>query len=393
MAWYDFITGGDGGDGGDGLLAKYGGAIVGGLLGASGGGDTQTSSSANKTPWAPAQPYLLDNLKTNASLQNSYQQNPFNAQQQTSYNNTFGDLNNFRNSTAPGLMQFANSAMSGSYQRPQHSAPGMAGYSPGQQYQQQAAVQPMQTQQPQQGPFSVGNGNFSSGDDQSIEGMYRKYLGRAPEAEGLKYWQGQFGDSIDPNEVKTFLTAAQPEINQTGGSTRNTTYTAPDWNAANPFKNGSMPVTTMVSATAPAISGGLLGNGVISSGGGQNGGIGMNGTPSDGTTSGNIYGIGSSFDSDKAQSVFAKASLLGLPVAAISSLIAGFTSGQMTQDQIDAQVASLDKALAEKDARNHPDTSYGLNTSFGGGGGYGGPGTGNGNGGGSNDRGTGNQRD
>jgi hypothetical protein len=82
----------------------------------------------SKEPWAPAQQYLKDNLAKNAELQKFYEQNPFNAQQKTGYQNTFNDLDNFRNNTAPGLMGFANNAMTGTYQRPQFSRPGMAGY-------------------------------------------------------------------------------------------------------------------------------------------------------------------------------------------------------------------------------------------------------------------------
>ena len=86
------------------------------------------AGTTNKEPWAPAQQYLVDNLKKNADLQKFYEQNPFNAQQKAGYQNVFNDLDNFRNNTAPGLMGFANNAMTGSYQRPQLSRPGSAGY-------------------------------------------------------------------------------------------------------------------------------------------------------------------------------------------------------------------------------------------------------------------------
>lgn len=105
-----------------------GGAAV-GLIGnklmsnSNGGAGTQT-----KEPWGPAKPFLEANLQKNADLQKFYEQNPFNAQQKTGYQNLFGDLDNFRQNTAPGLMGFANNAMTGSYQRPQFSRPGTAGY-------------------------------------------------------------------------------------------------------------------------------------------------------------------------------------------------------------------------------------------------------------------------
>jgi hypothetical protein len=38
----------------------------------------------------------------------------------------------------------------------------------------------------------------------SIEDLYKQYAGRGSDPEGLKYWQQQFGDTIDPNEVNVF---------------------------------------------------------------------------------------------------------------------------------------------------------------------------------------------
>lgn len=101
-----------------------------GLL--SSGGDKNGgagASSAQRTPWAPAAPYLEANLKTNSDLQNFYQQNPFNAQQKTGLQNTLTDADHFRSSVAPGLMSFANGAMGSNYQRQAGGAPGSgAGY-------------------------------------------------------------------------------------------------------------------------------------------------------------------------------------------------------------------------------------------------------------------------
>jgi hypothetical protein len=41
----------------------------------------------------------------------------------------------------------------------------------------------------------------------SIEELYRKYAGRGSDPSGLQYWQQQFGDTIDPNEINIFKTA------------------------------------------------------------------------------------------------------------------------------------------------------------------------------------------
>lgn len=137
---------------------SLGATLLGGLFG---GDDSQTE--AKREPWAPAQPYILDQLKSGKKLQDYYQQNPFNPQQQTSYQNLYGDLDNFRQNVAPGLMDFANNAMTSSYQRRPVGSPGDgAGYTREQQPQPR---QPMQPQQPQgllqdrqPGPFRVNPG-------------------------------------------------------------------------------------------------------------------------------------------------------------------------------------------------------------------------------------------
>ena len=95
------------------ILGPIAGSVVGGLM----SGDSQQSQTASKEPWKDAAPWLRENLRTGQGLQNYYQQNPFNPQQQTAYQNTFGDLDAFRNQMAPGLMGFANKLMGGSYQR------------------------------------------------------------------------------------------------------------------------------------------------------------------------------------------------------------------------------------------------------------------------------------
>jgi hypothetical protein len=46
----------------------------------------------------------------------------------------------------------------------------------------------------------------------TVTDLYRTVLGRDPESAGLAYWTAQFGASIDPAEVATFVQAAQPEL-------------------------------------------------------------------------------------------------------------------------------------------------------------------------------------
>ena len=95
------------------VAASVAGAAVGGLM-SDGGGEQQT---ATKEPWSAAAPWLRQQLEQGQNLQAYYQQNPWNALQQNAYQNTFSDIDQFRNSMAPGLMDFANRLMGTNYSR------------------------------------------------------------------------------------------------------------------------------------------------------------------------------------------------------------------------------------------------------------------------------------
>lgn len=140
------------------ILGPIAGSVVGGLM--SDGGEQQTAS---KEPWKDAAPWLRENIAQGQNLQAYYQQNPFNQPQQTAYQNTFTDLDAFRNSMAPGLMGFANKLMGTNYSR------GQAGQQMPMQQAQMVQTKPMQQMQgggvdqssgllSQQGPFSVPQG-------------------------------------------------------------------------------------------------------------------------------------------------------------------------------------------------------------------------------------------
>lgn len=89
-----------------------------GLLGNSMNKDTNGGAGTKSTvPWEAAQPWLRNNIATGQKLQDYYQQNPFNQQQQNGINNTFADADQFRQSIAPGLMDFANQGMGSQYHR------------------------------------------------------------------------------------------------------------------------------------------------------------------------------------------------------------------------------------------------------------------------------------
>ena len=130
-------------------------SLIGGGLGLLSGGSKNGgagASSSERTPWAPAAPYLQDNLKTNSDLQNFYQQNPFNSQQKTGLQNTLTDADHFRSSVAPGLMGFANGAMGSNYQRQTGGAPGSgAGYGGDR----RTMTRPAAITPTNQGPFST----------------------------------------------------------------------------------------------------------------------------------------------------------------------------------------------------------------------------------------------
>ena len=91
-----------------GEFVKDNASLVGAGLGALASGDTQTKSSSSKDPWAPAQPYLLDNLKTNANMQEYYRANPFSTEQKTAYQGLLNTLAN-NNANVPGLLANASS--------------------------------------------------------------------------------------------------------------------------------------------------------------------------------------------------------------------------------------------------------------------------------------------
>ena len=97
--------------------------------------NSQASDSADKANTAnnalrdPALPYAKQNLQINNELQKFYQNNPFNDQQKTGYQNQNNLIDQFNGQVAPGLLGMANGMMGQSYQRQRGGAPGSgAGY-------------------------------------------------------------------------------------------------------------------------------------------------------------------------------------------------------------------------------------------------------------------------
>ncbi|ABX34597.1 hypothetical protein Daci_1957 [Delftia acidovorans SPH-1] len=95
-------------------IGKIAGGLVGGLFSDSGGGQSQTQT---REPWGPAQQGLKDVLNDATKLRTYYQQNPLNQLQQTSYQNLYGDIDNYRQNMAPSMMALSNRLMNSNYQR------------------------------------------------------------------------------------------------------------------------------------------------------------------------------------------------------------------------------------------------------------------------------------
>lgn len=91
-----------------GLLgtAKAYAPLIGAAVGALGSKDSSTSTSADKSPWAPAQPWMQANLGFAQQLQQGYQRNPFSQFQKSAYNNSVGLGNAFRNNVNSMIPQF-----------------------------------------------------------------------------------------------------------------------------------------------------------------------------------------------------------------------------------------------------------------------------------------------
>jgi hypothetical protein len=103
------------------------------------------------------------------------------------------------------------------------------------------------------GIASLGMANPVAPAPVSVNSLYDTVLGRAPDQGGLSYWNQQFGDTVDENELATFKAAAAPELSMTG-------YTAPaaptapyqdivsQWAAANPNATPSQLTAAIQSA-------------------------------------------------------------------------------------------------------------------------------------------------
>jgi|GEM_PF-1017225 len=97
------------------IAGAVAGSVVSGALNKGGGGGS--SQTTTNEPWSAVQPWMKENIEKGQKLQGYYEQNPFNSLQQNSYQNLYGDLDNYRQNMAPSMMALSNRLMNSNYQR------------------------------------------------------------------------------------------------------------------------------------------------------------------------------------------------------------------------------------------------------------------------------------
>lgn len=215
------------------IAGQIAGAAIGGLLGGDGGGSQQTAS---KEPWAPAQQWLKDLISQGQGLQGYYQSNPFNQLQQSAYSNIANDGEGYRQTILPSLLGFANTLTSGqnSYDRRNPFAKPMGFTFP-------TNITPQTTQQ--------------NSDTNYLNGLYQAKLNRAPDAEGLAYWQNALANGADRSAVAQDFNNARPR--ELGVNTNPAAPVgglladAAAFNALNPYQNGKLPKTPAPQQSLP----------------------------------------------------------------------------------------------------------------------------------------------
>lgn len=85
-------------------------------------GQTTQTSSQTREPWAPAAPYLLNQLAQGAKLQEQYAAQPFTDLQRGAINQRIGLLSGLNQQVLPGLLSSLSGVTAG-YQRPGGPAP------------------------------------------------------------------------------------------------------------------------------------------------------------------------------------------------------------------------------------------------------------------------------
>lgn len=176
------------------FLAPIAGAVVGGLM-----SDDQ-QASASREPWAPAQPWLKEQIATGQKLQNYYQENPFSPLQQQAYRNLFSNIDNFSTNVQPSLLNLVGKYLPGG------SPLSQSGAGQSQNAAQAGSAQPPQnlsdTQRMVADAYAgVGRTGFGGANNQIDQG-------------GFDYWVKQLdsGAVTPENFGKTFTAAVDADI-------------------------------------------------------------------------------------------------------------------------------------------------------------------------------------
>lgn len=226
------------------ILGPVAGAVVGGLMSDSGGGQSQTQT---REPWGPAQQGLKDVLSDATKLREYYKQNPFNQLQQTSLQNLYGDIDNYRQSIAPSMMSLSNRLMNSNYQRapagsemggflqPERGmgsgmAPGMGGMGQAAGSGQGGALSGL-LGQAGQGYSPLTNGGLLGGISGALGGSGGLMSGQGQDmTQGQGVAQGMQSSGLRP-------TAMIPTMRTNPGDA----YGQIDFKALNPWTSGAMP--------------------------------------------------------------------------------------------------------------------------------------------------------
>jgi len=104
----------------------------------------------------------------------------------------------------------------------------------------------MQVQQPMQQGSGKGGGMASPpsstpNQPKTVEDLYSMYSDRGPDAEGLAFWKGQFGDDIDQSEIGKFQTSVRQIWDQEGKPASYGTTGQPRMGQPNPYSNTVQP--------------------------------------------------------------------------------------------------------------------------------------------------------
>jgi hypothetical protein len=228
------------------IIGPVVGSVVGGLLG---GDDAQ--ASASREPWAPAQPWLKDQIARGQELQRFYEQNPFSPQSMTAYQNIFSDLDSMRTGLIPNIMGLSSNIMQGGYQVPQLSRPGTAGYggmqppqAPAQEI--RAAVEPQPARaavmpNPNEDMVmkaygSIGRKGFGTDANQIDQGGYDYWMGQLNSGKiAPEQFQGAFNSAVNnyiaekPNDAVTRVVQRATWPDRFGGGM----YGQVDWTRMN----------------------------------------------------------------------------------------------------------------------------------------------------------------